>query len=41
MTLQDILEGIRPADKKAEELARTRWNSLAMPLGSLGQPLRR
>ena len=37
MTLQDILEGIRPADKKAEELARTRWNSLAMPLGSLGQ----
>lgn len=36
MSLQEVLDGIRPADPKAMADARRRWNSLAKPLGSLG-----
>ena len=36
MNLQTVLEGIRPAEDAAREQARARWNSLAKPLGSLG-----
>lgn len=32
----EILSEIRPADQKAMEAARLRWNSVAKPIGSLG-----
>ena len=34
--LLELLDGICPADRAAMEDARTRWNSLAKPIGSLG-----
>ena len=36
MRMEEILKGIRPADVKAMEQARLRWDGLAKPLGSLG-----
>ena len=36
MHLQTVLEGVRQANDAAREQARSRWNSLAKPLGSLG-----
>ena len=35
--LQTVLAGIRPADDAAKSQAMMRWNSLAKPLGSLGE----
>lgn len=32
----ELLSEIRPADRKAMEAARLRWNSVAKPIGSLG-----
>ena len=32
----ELLSEIRPADQKAMEAARLRWNSVAKPIGSLG-----
>ncbi len=34
--LQDTLDIIKPADEKAKEKAKLRWDSLVKPLGSLG-----
>lgn len=34
--LNELLSGIRPADRTAMELAKKRWNSVAKPIGSLG-----
>lgn len=34
--LKRLLSGISPADKKAMEAAKKRWNSVAKPIGSLG-----
>ena len=36
MSLQEIIQSIRPADPAAAQAARRRWDSLAKPLGSLG-----
>ena len=36
MTLEQALKAVRGPDKQAENEARTRWDSLAKPLGSLG-----
>ena len=32
----ELLSEIRPADRRAMEAARLRWNSVAKPIGSLG-----
>ena len=37
MELERIMAGIRPADEQAMENARQQWDSIAKPLGSLGQ----
>ena len=36
MTLEQALKAVKGPDKQAENEARTRWDSLAKPLGSLG-----
>ena len=36
MTLEQIIEGIRPGDDHARDAALRHWDSLAKPLGSLG-----
>lgn len=35
-TLEEVLQTVRPVDKKIKEQARYRWNSLAKPIGGLG-----
>ena len=37
MELTTLLQAIAPADRRAEELAQRRWDSIAKPLGSLGR----
>ena len=37
MTLEQIIEGIKPIDGQAVELAKKKWNSIAKPLHSLGK----
>ena len=37
ITLETCLAGIGPADQRAMERAKARWDSIAKPLGSLGQ----
>ena len=36
MTLEEVIQGIVPADRKAMDRAKARWDSIAKPLGSLG-----
>lgn len=36
MTLEELLQGITPADRKAAAAAQERWDALAKPLGGLG-----
>lgn len=36
MQINELIEGIAPADKKADEACRARWDMVAKPLGSLG-----
>ncbi|MCX7614498.1 MAG: nicotinate-nucleotide--dimethylbenzimidazole phosphoribosyltransferase [Clostridiales bacterium] len=36
MTLKQVLENIKPLDKRAMEIAKSRWDSIAKPLNSLG-----
>lgn len=36
ITLQQVIEGIVPADQQAADLCRRRWDSIAKPLHSLG-----
>ncbi|MGI5893270.1 MAG: nicotinate-nucleotide--dimethylbenzimidazole phosphoribosyltransferase [Candidatus Merdivicinus sp.] len=37
MTLEEQLSKIQPADSRAMEMAKKRWDSIAKPLGSLGK----
>ena len=37
MTLETALQQIRPADQSAFQAVRAHWDSLAKPLGSLGE----
>ena len=36
MTLEEVIQGIVPADQEAMRRAKARWDSIAKPLGSLG-----
>ena len=36
MTLEEVIQGIVPADQEAMSRAKARWDSIAKPLGSLG-----
>ena len=36
MTLEEVIQGIVPADQEAMGRAKARWDSIAKPLGSLG-----
>ena len=36
MTLEEVIQGIVPADQEAMNRAKARWDSIAKPLGSLG-----
>ena len=36
MTLEEVIRSITPADQNAAAAAKTRWDSIAKPLGSLG-----
>ena len=36
MTLEEVIQGIVPADEEAMRRAKARWDSIAKPLGSLG-----
>ena len=36
VSLQQVINGIKPLDEKAMGLAQRRWNTIAKPLGSLG-----
>ena len=36
MTLEELIAGITPPSEEARQASRTRWDSLAKPLGSLG-----
>lgn len=37
MSLEEIIEAVKPLDKAAMELAQQKWNSIAKPLHSLGK----